>query len=291
MVNTETNGLLSVVATPIGNLGDLSPRALEVLRDADLIAAEDTRTAAMLLQKYGVTGAKMLPNHKFNEEAAAGKLVEELQCGKHVALITDAGTPCISDPGYVLVREAVRAGIPVTSVPGCCAAITAITVSGFSALSFGFYGFLPRTAGEIRKVFARVAGEYSTLAVFYESPNRIVKTVALLAECLPDCKVCLCNDLTKKFEKIYRGTPAEVLAELEANPNADKGEYVLVLETAARAETAESGLSPEAMLVDRMVRDGVGLREAVKLLAEEKKAPKGVLYDAGLRLKEWGMEK
>ena len=219
-------------------------------------------------------------------ESAAEKLVEELAGGKQVALITDAGTPCISDPGYVLVREAVKAGVPVTSVPGCCAAITAITVSGFSALSFAFYGFLPRTAGEIRKVFSRVAGEYSTLVVFYESPNRIVKTVALLAECLPDCGVCLCNDLTKKFERIYRGTPSEVLAELEANPNADKGEYVLVIETPAHAETEEAGLSPEAMLVDRMVKDGIGLRDAVKLLAEEKKAPKSVLYDAGLRLKE-----
>ena len=284
----EYSGLLSVVATPIGNLGDLSPRATETLQNADLIAAEDTRTAAQLLERYGITGAKMLPNHKFNEEVAASRLVEELQNGKKVALITDAGTPCISDPGYVLVREAVKAGIPVTSVPGCCAAITAITVSGFSALSFAFYGFLPRTPGDIRRVFSRVAGEYSTLAVFYESPNRIEKTVSLLAECIPGCRVCLCNDLTKKFERIYRGTPAEVASELAFNPNADKGEYVLVIELPAgeEAEGGEEALSPEAMLVEKMVKDGISLKDAVRALADEKKASKSVLYDAGLRLKE-----
>ena len=280
------SGLLSVVATPIGNLGDLSPRAVETLKEADLIAAEDTRTAAFLLEKYGITGASMLPNHKFNEESAAEKLVAELLAGKKVALITDAGTPCISDPGYLLVREAVRAGVQVTAVPGCCAAITAICVSGFSALSFAFYGFLPRTPGEIRKVFLRAQADHPTLSVFYESPNRIEKTVAILGECFPDAAVCLCNDLTKKFERVYRGTPAEVQSELAANPNAGKGEYVLVAELPKKQEKGENALSPEAALVDRMVKEDLPLRDAVKLLAEEKAFPKKELYDAGVRLKE-----
>lgn len=287
MESAEVKGTLSLVGTPIGNLGDMSPRALETLQNADLIAAEDTRTTAMLLEKYGITGAKVLPNHKFNEQNAAAGFVRDLLAGKNVALVTDAGMPCVSDPGYLLVEAAVEAGISVTAVPGPCAAVTAVAVSGFNALSFAFYGFLPRTAGEIRKVLRRVEKEYSPLSVFYESPNRISDTVEIIGEVLPGCRVCVCNDLTKKFERIYRGSPAEVLSQLKSNPNADKGEYVLLLEnrkTDVREE--ESKLSPEALLVDRMVKEGISAKEAVALLASEKVLPKRELYDAAVRLRE-----
>lgn len=286
-------GTLYVVSTPIGNLGDLSPRALETLKNADLIAAEDTRTTAGLLEKCGLTGEKpkMLPSHKFNEGSASARIVGELLSGKDVALVTDAGTPCVSDPGFPVVRDAAAAGVAVTAVPGCCAAVAALSVSGFSALSFSFYGFLPRTAGEIRRVFARVSREYPATVVFYESPNRIGKTVSLLAECLPDSSVCLCNDLTKKFERVYRGSPSEVSAELESNPNAGKGEYVLVLSLPGKREGAEEqagrgSISPEAALIDRMAKEGVSLRDAVRSLASEGNAPKSVWYDASLRLKK-----
>lgn len=287
MESAEVKGTLSLVGTPIGNLGDMSPRALETLQNADLIAAEDTRTTAMLLEKYGITGAKVLPNHKFNEQNAAAGFVRDLLAGKNVALVTDAGMPCVSDPGYLLVEAAVEAGIPVTAVPGPCAAVAAVAVSGFNALSFAFYGFLPRTPGEIRKVLRRVEKEYSPLSVFYESPNRISDTVEIIGEVLPGCRVCVCNDLTKKFERIYRGSPAEVLAQLKSNPNADKGEYVLLLEnrrTDPREE--ENKLSPEALLVDRMVKEGISAKEAVALLASEKVLPKRELYDAAVRLRE-----
>ena len=287
MESSEMTGTLFIVGTPIGNLGDMSPRAVETLQNADLIAAEDTRTAAMLLEKFGITGAKILPNHKFNEENAAYGFVQDLLQGKTIALVTDAGMPCVSDPGYLLVEAAVAAGVPVTAVPGPCAAVTAVAVSGFNALSFAFYGFLPRTAGDIRKVLRRVEKEYSPLSVFYESPNRIVDTVEIVGEVLPDFRVCVCNDLTKKFERIYRGTPREVLEQLKSNPNASKGEYVLLLErskTEQKEDTAK--LSPEALLVDRMVKDGVSAKEAVALLTAEKVLPKRELYDAALRLRE-----
>ena len=286
MESAEVMGTLSLVGTPIGNLGDMSPRAVETLKNADLIAAEDTRTTAMLLEKYGITGAKVLPNHKFNEENAAAGFVRDLLAGKNIALVTDAGMPCVSDPGYLLVEAAVKAGVSVTAVPGPCAAVTAVAVSGFNALSFAFYGFLPRTAGDIRKVLRRVEKEYSPLSVFYESPNRIMDTVELVGEVLSGCRVCVCNDLTKKFERIYRGTPSEVLEQLKSNPNAAKGEYVLLIERGKTEEGAEEKLSPEAMLVDRMVKEGVSAKEAVALLAVEKVLPKRELYDAALRLRE-----
>ncbi|MBE6579162.1 MAG: 16S rRNA (cytidine(1402)-2'-O)-methyltransferase [Ruminococcaceae bacterium] len=287
MESAEVKGTVSLVGTPIGNLGDMSPRALETLQNADLIAAEDTRTTAMLLEKYGITGAKVLPNHKFNEQNAAAGFVRDLLEGKNIALVTDAGMPCVSDPGYLLVEAAVEAGIPVTAVPGPCAAVTAVAVSGFNALSFAFYGFLPRTAGDVRKVLRRVEKEYSPLSVFYESPNRIIDTVELVGEVLPGCRVCVCNDLTKKFERIYRGTPERVLSQLKSNPNAGKGEYVLLLENRrSETETQEEKLSPEALLVDRMVKDGISAKEAVALLASEKVLPKRELYDAAVRLRE-----
>jgi len=287
MESAEVKGTLSLVGTPIGNLGDMSPRAVETLKNADLIAAEDTRTTALLLEKYGITGAKVLPNHKFNEENAAYGFVQDLLQGRNIALVTDAGMPCVSDPGYLLVEAAVKAGITVTAVPGPCAAVTAVAVSGFNALSFAFYGFLPRTAGEIRKVLRRVEKEYSPLSVFYESPNRITDTVELVGEVLPGCRVCVCNDLTKKFERIYRGTPGEVLEQLKSNPNAAKGEYVLLIERGKAEEgTGAEKLSPEALLVDRMVKEGISSKEAVALLASEKVLPKRELYDAAVRLRE-----
>lgn len=279
-------GVLSVVGTPIGNLGDLSPRALETLRSADLIAAEDTRTTAQLLAQYGITGASLIPHHKFNEREAANAVVGALLRGENAALVTDAGMPCISDPGYLLVQAAVEAGIRVTVVPGACAAVAAVAVSGFNALSFAFYGFLPRTPGEIRKVLRRVAEEYAPLSVFYESPNRIAETVALIGEILPDASLCVCNDLTKKFERIYRGSPEEVLRELRENPNARKGEYALLIYRASVPEREETRLSPEALLLDRMVKEGLNARDAVSALAKERVAPKGALYDAALRLRE-----
>ncbi|MBQ3935237.1 MAG: 16S rRNA (cytidine(1402)-2'-O)-methyltransferase [Clostridia bacterium] len=283
-------GILYVVSTPIGNLGDMTPRAVEVLSTVDMIAAEDTRTAAMLLQHFGIEGVRMIPNHKFNEKESAGRIVSEILSGSSAALVTDAGTPCISDPGFILVREVTEAGIRVSPVPGCCAAAAAIAVSGFNALSFVFRGFLPRSAGEIRRVFSEsVKGGGSPLSVYYESPNRIRRTMEVLAEELPSARVCLCNDMTKKFERIYRGTPAEVSAELESNPNAGKGEYVLLVDAPEAAESGgEKSFAPEGWIADRAAANGCSLREAVSALADDPDCPytKKELYNAALRMKK-----
>ncbi|MBO4366133.1 MAG: 16S rRNA (cytidine(1402)-2'-O)-methyltransferase [Clostridia bacterium] len=287
-VNEKGTGMLILVATPIGNLGDMSPRGIDTLASADAIAAEDTRTAALLLQKFGITGKRMIPNHKFNEAASAGKLIAEMQSGAKVALVTDAGMPCISDPGYLLVREAAAAGIPVTAVPGCCAAVTAVAVSGFNALSFTFYGFLPRTPGEIRNVFLEMAKARSPLTVYYESPRRIVRTLEILRDTRPADAVCLCNDLTKQFERIYRGSAEEVFEELSANPNAEKGEYVLLVNRPeAAGPEEEPAVGPEGWIADRMIRFGESARDAVAALAGEASCPYGKkeLYDASLRIK------
>ena len=289
-LNQSGKGMLILVATPVGNLGDMSPRGIETLASADAIAAEDTRTAMMLLQKFGITGKRMIPNHKFNEAASAGRLIAEMQSGARIALVTDAGMPCISDPGYLLVREAAAAGIPVTAVPGCCAAVTAVAVSGFNALSFTFYGFLPRTPGEIRNVFAEMGKAKSPLTVYYESPRRIVKTLEILREVRPDDAVCLCNDLTKQFERIYRGSAEEVLAGLSANPNAEKGEYVLLVNRPETAEREEKpAVGPEGWIADRMIRLGESARHAVAALAADDSCPYGKreLYDASLRIKRF----
>jgi 16S rRNA (cytidine1402-2'-O)-methyltransferase len=286
MNDSPHKGALHIVATPIGNLEDITLRALRILKEADVILAEDTRHTRGLCTHYDIH-TKLESYHIFNEHGKCASLVKRILNGEDIALVTDAGMPCVSDPGYLLVEAAVAAGVPVTAVPGPCAAVTAVAVSGFNALSFAFYGFLPRTAGDIRKVLRRVEKEYSPLSVFYESPNRITDTVELVGEVLPDFRVCVCNDLTKKFERIYRGTPEQVLEQLKSNPNASKGEYVLLLErskTEQKEDTAK--LSPEALLVDRMVKDGVSAKEAVALLTAEKVLPKRELYDAALRLRE-----
>ena len=279
-------GTLYVVATPIGNLGDLSPRAAEVLASVDLIAAEDTRTSGVLLDKLGISRQRLAAYHKFNEEESAAGLAALLREGKDLALITDAGTPCISDPGCVLVRAAAEAGVCVTAVPGASAVAAALSVSGFNTLSFSFYGFLPRRDGEIAGVFRRIRSEYARVAVFYESPRRIAASMKILCRELPGAGVCLCNDLTKKFERIYRGSPERVLAELSDNPAAEKGEYVLVLSLPPAEERAEgpAPLPAEAALCLRLL-EGETVREAVEALAATGAYGKNELKRAGIRVK------
>ncbi|MDR3149985.1 MAG: 16S rRNA (cytidine(1402)-2'-O)-methyltransferase [Oscillospiraceae bacterium] len=220
--------MLYVVATPLGNADDLSPRAAETLRGVDLILCEDTRTSFPLLKRHGIE-TPLKSYHKFNERARADSIAELLSGGTNIALITDAGTPCISDPGAVLIDTAVSEGAEITAVPGPCAAIAALSISGFNAASFVFRGFLPRKKGQLAKVIRATLSEPSPVTVFYESPLRIIATAACMAEQIPDSRVCLCNDLTKPHERVYRGTPHQVLEELQANRNAAKGEYTIVL--------------------------------------------------------------
>ena len=226
-----SKGCLYIVATPIGNSRDMSPRGTQILSEVDIIAAEDTRRSMVLLNKLGIRN-KLVSNHKFNEYGKAKYFINEMLSGKSVAVITDAGTPCISDPGNELIRASVEAGIKVVGVPGCCAAVTALSISGFDLSSFVFYGFFPRENGERRKLLEKLRRGDSRTFALYESPKRIMELVDFFIEAGADCRLCLCNDLTKLHELCFRGSPAEVKEQLLAKGNYDKGEYAVVIEVA-----------------------------------------------------------
>ena len=261
---------LYVVATPIGNLSDISPRALETLREADLIAAEDTRVTRALLNHFDIS-TPCVSNHQHNEESRAQPLVERmLEEDLTVAVVTDAGTPCISDPGCVLVREAAAAGIEVLAVPGPTAMASAISVSGFDAREFAFYGFLPRQKKELREKLLSIARSGVPIAVVHESPHRVIDLVRAIVETLPGCRISASCDLTKLYEKTVRGDAQEVLEALLANEKAEKGEYCLVLDLhdVQLPETeAASSASLEAQLFEELL-SGSDLREAGERLME-----------------------
>ena len=284
-----TAGTLYIVATPIGNSRDMSPRGTQILTDADIIAAEDTRRSMVLLNKLGVKN-KLVSNHKFNEYGKARYFINEMKAGKSVAVITDAGTPCISDPGNELIKAAVEEGIRVVGIPGCCAAVNALAISGFDLSSFTFFGFFPRENAERRKLLERLRrGDTRTFAL-YESPKRIMELVDFFIESEADVRLCLCNDMTKLHEMSFRGTPAEVKEQLLAKGNYDKGEYAVVLEVAPGYvfNKVEHTVSPEAMLVDAMAVRGLNSKDAVAaVLADENNSySKNELKAAALRLKK-----
>lgn len=288
------SGKLYVVATPIGNLSDFSSRAIEVLNEADLIAAEDTRNTSILCKHFDIH-TPLTANHKFNERQAVDRLVSEILEGKTIAVVSDAGTPCINDPGFILVEACAAAGIDVIGVPGCCAAATAVSVSGLPSDSFLFMGFFPREKKDADKLFDYIKGNKTELYIFYESPRRIKDSLSLIEKALPECKIVLCNDLTKLHERIYRGTPGEVIADLNANPNAEKGEYCFCMYVkAVKEQETECVLSLEAMLVDVMIKRECTLKEAIAILATEDAASptgkvpasKKEIYNASLNLKD-----
>ena len=284
-------GTLYVVATPIGNLLDITFRAVQVLSDVDIIAAEDTRHSKILLNHYNIT-SPTVSCHKFNEKGRVGYFIDELLSGKNIALISDAGTPSISDPGGILLAEAVRCGITITPVSGPSAVAAAVSASGFLADSFVFLGFLPKKE---KQLIAYLNEAFTSRPiVFYESPKRIVKTMNIMAVNFPNSQVSLCNDLTKKFEKIYRGTPSEVLEALKENPAHEKGEYTCVALTEDKHMVMQNAQNPfdtsitlEARLVDIMVSRGCSLKEAAETLYinANKKIRKKDIYNASLRLK------
>ena len=282
-------GKLYIVATPIGNSRDMSPRGRDILSTVDIIAAEDTRRSMVLLGKLEIRN-RLVSNHKFNEYGKARWFVDEMLGGKSVAVITDAGTPCISDPGNELIRAAVEAGIDVIGVPGCCAAVTALSVSGFDLSSFLFYGFFPRENAERRKLLEKMRRADTRTFAFYESPKRIMDLVDFFIESEADIRMCLCNDLTKLHEMSFRGSPSEVKDKLLAKGNYDKGEYAVVieLEESYLFTKTEHTVSAEAMLVDAMVSRGVSGRDAVAaVLADENNSySKNELKSALLNLKK-----
>lgn len=277
---------LYVVATPIGNLGDMTPRAIETLKSVSLIAAEDTRVTQKLLNAFGIH-TPLTSCHEHNERSKAVQIVERMLTeGMDVAITTDAGTPCISDPGSILTAEAVKAGIEVLAVPGPTAMASALSVSGFDMTEFTFYGFLPRQKSELKEKLLDMA-RHSRLAVVHESPHRVADLFAVVKEVLPNTLVSASCDLTKKYEKTLRGTITEVLADIENNPKAEKGEYCIVFNWASgdipQPEAAKSELSLEAQIFDGLVR-GLTLRESMEeLIAKGER--KNAVKAAGLNVK------
>ena len=288
-MDEKESGTLYIVATPIGNSQDMSPRGKKILSEVDIIAAEDTRRSMVLLNKLEIHN-KLVSNHKFNEYGKAKYFINEMLDGKSVAVITDAGTPCISDPGNELIKAAVEAGIRIIGVPGCCAAVTALSVSGFDLSSFMFYGFFPRENADRRRMLEKLRrGDTRTFA-FYESPKRIMDLVDFFIDSGARCRMCLCNDMTKLHEMHFRGTPAEVKEQLLAKGSYEKGEYAIIIEIDEDYvfNKVEHTVSAEAMLVDAMVSGGISAKEAVSaVLADENNSySKNELKAAALRLKK-----
>ena len=271
-----TPGVLYVVATPIGNLADASPRALETLRSVQLVACEDTRTTAKLLARHGIT-TRTVALHEHNERRATSGLIDALREGKSVALVSDAGTPALSDPGAWLVQEAHRAGIRVSPLPGPSAAAAAISAAGFSAPRFLFAGFLPATRSARRK--ALQALDVPWPVVIYEAPHRIAETLADLAERFGAAReLVICRELTKKFEEVARLPLGEATAWLEQRAERSQGEFVLVLEPGM--ETKASAIDADAVL--EILLQALAPSEAAKLAARITGAPRNVLYRKAL---------
>jgi len=266
--------MLSVCATPIGNLDDITLRVLAELRDADVVLAEDTRHTRVLLRRHGIE-AKLVSYHEHNEAERVAEVLPRLQAGEHVALVSDAGLPGISDPGARLVRAALEGGVPVTVLPGPSAVETALVASGLVAERYAFVGFLPRKAGELRALLAELAS-WPWPVVAFESPRRLPATLRALAAAAPEREVAVCRELTKRFEEVVRGS-AEALAERFAE--APKGEITLVL---APVEAELGGEEAALQAVDELVSAGTPRRLAVDVVARLADVSRNELYRASL---------
>ena len=274
-------GTLYLCATPIGNLEDMTFRVIRTLKEVDLIAAEDTRNSIKLLNHFEIQ-TPMTSYHEFNKYEKGRKLVEKLLEGQNIALITDAGTPGISDPGEELVQMCYEAGVPVTSLPGAVACVTALTLSGMSTRRFAFEAFLPTDKKEREAVLQEMESETRTI-VMYEAPHRLVKTLKLLAERLgSERKITVCRELTKRHETAFRSTIAEAMAYYEAND--PKGECVLVIEGRSREEMRmEAQARWEEMSVEEHMEhylsQGIGKKDAMKRVAKDRGVPKREIYN------------
>ncbi|MGC8121616.1 16S rRNA (cytidine(1402)-2'-O)-methyltransferase [Marinobacter sp. VGCF2001] len=282
MSSSAAGGRLSIVATPIGNLADLTARAQNVLAAADLVAAEDTRHSARLLQHLGLS-KPLLALHDHNERDRVGRILSALDEGRHVALISDAGTPLISDPGYIVVREARKAGHEVSPVPGACALVAALSAAGLPTDRFLFAGFLPAKRSGRRSALAELREQVATL-VFYESPHRILDLMQdVLDEFGPERECVLGRELTKAFETFYSGSVEEVLAQLQADPNGTRGEFVVMVRGNDEMPDASGNLDADALL--KLLVAEMPVKKAAKIVAEVSGLKKNELYQRALQLK------
>lgn len=245
MVADHSGGVLYIVATPIGNLGDISQRAIGVLNAVDIIAAEDTRHSGKLLQHFGIS-TRQIAYHEYSNEQRLDKILSLLSDGNSVALISDAGTPLISDPGYDLVNAARGRDIPVIPLPGACAVVAALSVSGLPCNEFTFQGFLPAKSSSRRQVYALLVNEART-TVFYESPHRILESLRDLAIELGVTRhIVLARELTKTYETVLSGTAESLIERLEQDSNQQRGEFVVLIKGVVKPPVSEQGMSDEA---------------------------------------------
>lgn len=279
---------LYVVPTPIGNLGDITRRALEILGACDLILAEDTRHTQKLLNHFDIK-AKMISYHKFNEKQRSEEIVQRLLNEEiNAALVTDAGTPCISDPGYELVREVREKGIEVIGLAGPSALTTALSISGIETYEFAFYGFLPRKKSELDTALKRVLNNPVKTFVFYESPKRIISLIENIKIHMPNSTLCVCKELTKIHEKTFYGSVDDVLEQLNNYSDVEKGEYVIVgyNNDYQEKDDTDNQLSLHAILFDKLFKNEYSLKEAVNEAALEGIASKNEAYKASLEIKK-----
>lgn len=278
---SNVTGTLFLCATPIGNLSDMTPRVIETLQEADIIAAEDTRNSMKLLNYFDIK-TPMTSYHEYNKVEKADQIITWLRAGKNIALITDAGTPAISDPGEILVAKCMEAGIPVTSLPGCCACITALTLSGLSTKRFCFEGFLSADKKERKFILEELKDETRTI-ILYEAPHHLKKTLKQLYEELGDRRVTLCRELTKKFETVFPTTLGEALCFYEENE--PRGEYVIVLEGISRRNLQKEKQQVwETLTIEEHMQkyesQGVERKEAMKRVAADRGISKRDVYQA-----------
>lgn len=274
-------GTLFLCATPIGNLGDMTPRVVDTLREVDMIAAEDTRNSIKLLNYFEIK-TPMTSYHEYNKIEKAEQIISWIQAGKNIALITDAGTPAISDPGEVLVSKCLKTGIPVTSLPGCCACITALTLSGLSARRFCFEGFLPTDKKEKKFIFEELIKESRTI-ILYEAPHHLKRTLSELYEALGERRITLCRELTKRFETVFPTTLSAAINFYDEND--PKGEYVLVIEGIDRNQVEQNKQKEwEKLPVEEHMKlyedQGLDRKEAMKKVAADRGVSKRDIYQA-----------
>jgi len=287
-------GKLYVVATPIGNLSDISQRALDVLRKVDVIAAEDTRRTLGLLSHFGIS-VTVVSNFKHNEQKRARQLIDRMMNEDiSVALVSDAGTPCISDPGSILIELARKNNIEVLAIPGASAVMAALSVSGFNFTNFEFLGFIPRANKEKAIFFKSLSDSDCNTFVLFESPNRITSSLKEIAQALPTCALLVINDITKFHEKSYWGGITDVINAIENFPNSKLGEYTIVVhkaqtheqECGSQKEVTDNIVSIEALLINEMINNNITLKEAATALVSRGSISRNDAYKASLTLKK-----
>lgn len=279
------SGILYVVPTPIGNLKDITLRALEVLERVDMIAAEDTRQTLKLLNHFNIK-KQLISYHKFNEQGKSDKIIEILQQGQNIALVSDAGTPGISDPGSIIISRCIEDNIKFEVLPGATAITTALVYSGLDTTRFVFRGFLPRENKERRIIMDELINNQDTI-IFYEAPHRLLDTLKFLLEGFGNRKIAVCRELTKIYEEIYRGSLNKAIEHFEKNR--PRGEFVLVLEGKNIQEIKEEkkeawiNLSIEEHIV-QYINNGMTKKEAIKLVAKDREIPKNEIYKYSINI-------